>query len=196
MGKTTQERHRNDTINKNAIMQQCNNEEEFVSKDTLCADAQAVKNKSSVPIPEPETEEKRKKRLAAEKKKKAELFFEECWNLYPVKKGKGKLSDACKTKVFKIGEEFKRCIERYIKDVKKRRTEFPELKYQNGSSFFNSGYVDYLDENFNKPDLLSPQKNKVTFEWSEDNVEYVLENGKRIAYMFEGRRVPLVNNNK
>ena len=75
-------------------------------------------------------------------------FFESMWKLYPNKKGKGQIKDACKKKLYKLDDEFKRCIERYIKDTNTRRKEFAGLKYQNGSTFFNSGYVDYLDKNY------------------------------------------------
>lgn len=76
-------------------------------------------------------------------------FFEEVWNLYPNKRGKDKISDTKKKEIHKVGEEFKMCIGRYIEDVEvRRRKGFPDLNYQNGSTFFNSGYIDYLDKNY------------------------------------------------
>lgn len=76
-------------------------------------------------------------------------FFEQVWKLYPNKVGKGRISDTTKKKTYKLGDEFIRCIERYIGHVEERRGNgFKDLKYQNGSTFFNSGYVDYLDENY------------------------------------------------
>lgn len=83
-----------------------------------------------------------------ESKERYSTFFEKVWSLYPNKVGKGKISNTAKKRIHKLGDEFKRCIERYIKDVEERRKTFPELKYQNGSTFFNSGYIDYLDENY------------------------------------------------
>lgn len=75
-------------------------------------------------------------------------LFESLWKLYPVKKGKGQVSDAKKMKLLKIGyDEMKRAIERYIQYVK----GIGYLSYQNGSTFFNDGYVDYLDANY-EPD--------------------------------------------
>lgn len=73
-------------------------------------------------------------------------FFEKCWALYPNKKGKGSIS---KTKIKKlydtVGEEqFIRCIERY----KKETTGTDKQYIKHGSTFFNSGYVDYLDANY------------------------------------------------
>ena len=79
---------------------------------------------------------------------KAEIdaFFEEIWKLYPVKKGKASVSDSKKKTLFAIGvDEIKRAIDRYLSELKKDESW---RKAQNGSTFFNSGYVDYLDKNF------------------------------------------------
>lgn len=74
-------------------------------------------------------------------------LFEKLWKLYPVKKGKGQVSDAKKMKLLKIGyDEMSRAIERYVKYVE----SVDWLEYKNGSTFFNSGYVDYLDANYSK----------------------------------------------
>jgi len=76
-------------------------------------------------------------------------FFEEIWKLYPIKKGKASVSDKQKNILFKIGyEEIERAIKRYIDDSKNTNIEF--WKY--GSSFFNKGYIDYLDENYTPVD--------------------------------------------
>jgi len=81
--------------------------------------------------------------------KEVERFFEEVWKIYPSKRGKGKISYTKKKELYKLGDEFKKCISRYETDVTTRKADkFGELSYQNGSTFFNSGYVDYLDENF------------------------------------------------
>ena len=76
-------------------------------------------------------------------------FFETAWGMYPRKEGKGSVSKAQKKKIFDLGEEFIRCIERY-KSVK-AGTESKFLKM--GSTFFNSGYVDYLDKNYSQQAL-------------------------------------------
>ena len=75
----------------------------------------------------------------------ADLLFNELWSLYPKKEGKGKVSASQKGKIGKIGkEEMIRAIERY-KAAKKNT----DPKYiMHGSTFFNSGYVDYLDANY------------------------------------------------
>lgn len=78
-------------------------------------------------------------------KKKANELFEKVWALYPSKKGKGQVSDTQKKKLLKIGEEeLTRAIERYKEGLSRDEWRKP----QNGSTFFNSGYVDYLDENW------------------------------------------------
>lgn len=86
-----------------------------------------------------------------------ETFFEKAWKLYPKKEGKGSVSKTQKKKLYELGDEFIRCIERY---VQKRVGE--DHKYtQMGSTFFNSGYVDYLDVNYeqtgySQPTLFTP----------------------------------------
>ena len=83
-----------------------------------------------------------------------ESFFNDVWKLYPNKKGKGAVSKTKKKELLKVGkEQMIRCIERYIHDHDElqRSGKFcPEWK--NGSTFFNSGYVDYLDENYESAD--------------------------------------------
>lgn len=75
-----------------------------------------------------------------------EQFYESIWKLYPLKKGKGQVSKTKKQVLQRIGyEQLKRCVERYVAEIKSSRKE----KYiMHGSTFFNSGYVDYLDENY------------------------------------------------
>jgi predicted phage replisome organizer len=74
-----------------------------------------------------------------------ELLFDSLWKLYPNKKGKGQVSDARKKKLHDIGmDELTRAIERYQAELAKDSWRVA----QNGSTFFNSGYVDYLDANY------------------------------------------------
>lgn len=76
----------------------------------------------------------------------ARALFEDLWKLYPSKKGKGQVSDTKKKELLKIGkEEMERAIDRYKAGLKK---DADWRKPQNGSTFFNSGYVDYLDKNY------------------------------------------------
>lgn len=87
-------------------------------------------------------------------------LFEKLWKLYPVKKGKGQISDAKKIKLFQIGfDEMSRAIERYIRELGKDDWRKP----QNGSTFFNSGYIDYLDENYVPGEEKKTRGKKNTF---------------------------------
>lgn len=75
----------------------------------------------------------------------ANALFEKVWQLYPVKRGKGQVSASAKKRLYKIGyEEITRAIGRYTEYV----DSIDYLQYQNGSTFFNSGYIDYLDANY------------------------------------------------
>lgn len=103
-------------------------------------------------------------------------FFDSLWQLYPVKKGKGQVSEAKRKKLYEIGEaEMHRAIHRYLTELKK---DADWRKPQNGSTFFNSGYVDYLDANFelqqrqpvnssNKTADMLEQSYDMMKEWSE-----------------------------
>lgn len=96
------------------------------------------------------------KKNSASQPSKAEVdaFFESIWELYPVKKGKGQVSDTKRKALFKIGyDRMEQAINRYLTELKK---DASWRKPQNGSTFFNSGYVDYLDENF-VPDQTAPK---------------------------------------
>lgn len=74
-------------------------------------------------------------------------FYESIWKLYPIKKGKGQVSKTKKQVLQRIGyDQIKRCVERFMKDME---SEHRDRKYwMHGSTFFNSGYVDYLDCNY------------------------------------------------
>lgn len=79
------------------------------------------------------------------RKKEANELFEQLWKAYPSKKGKAQVSDTAKARLLKIGyDEMMRAIERYLYELEK---DSDWRKPQNGSTFFNSGYVDYLDAN-------------------------------------------------
>lgn len=100
-------------------------------------------------------------------KQEIENFFEECWSLYPKKEGKGSISISKKTELFKLGEELKRAVNRYKDKIETEKTEKKYIKQ--GSTFFNSGYIDYLDSNF-----LEEQKQvipRIIYELDEDGEE-------------------------
>lgn len=75
----------------------------------------------------------------------ANELFERLWHIYPNKKGKGQVSESDKLSILEIGEEeMTRAIDRYKDGLKAE----PWRKPQNGSTFFHSGYIDYLDSNY------------------------------------------------
>lgn len=104
-------------------------------------------------------------------------FFEDIWKLYPKKRGKGQVSDSKKKVLFEIGfDELSRAIERY-------KAEHNEVQYmQNGSTFFTSGYVDYLDENYSKlPTDKKPKQNFDQRNYDYDDLEKQLLANRRKA---------------
>lgn len=77
-------------------------------------------------------------------------FFEMIWKSYPRKEGKGQVSYKQKETLYKIGlDEMSRAVERY--KISKQGVENKYLKQ--GSTFFNSGYIDYLDSNYEEPQI-------------------------------------------
>ena len=90
-------------------------------------------------------EKSRAKNINTMCKAEALALFEHLWKIYPVKRGKGQVSDSKKMELLKVGsDEMERAISRYKAYV----DSVDYLHYQNGSTFFNSGYVDYLDANY------------------------------------------------
>lgn len=86
-------------------------------------------------------------------------FFNALWDMYPVKKGKGQVSESKRRTLYAIGfEKLQKAIERYLDELKR---DADWRKPQNGSTFFNSGYVDYLDENFVPDQLKTGRKEKL-----------------------------------
>lgn len=83
-------------------------------------------------------------------------FFAKCWQCYPRKKGKGAIKSSRKERLLReVGlDQMLRCIERYKAEMVGRDEQY--IMY--GSTFFNTGYVDYLDENYEtKNDVHSQQ---------------------------------------
>lgn len=92
--------------------------------------------------------------------KTSEELFDMLWKLYPVKKGKAQVTKKSKLCHLKIGEEhMRRCIARYIRELEEN-AEW--LQPKNGSTFFNTGYIDYLDDNYKplKKKIPSQKQNK------------------------------------
>ena len=125
------------------------------------------------------------KKNSASQPSKADVdaFFESIWELYPVKKGKGQVSDTKRKALFKIGyDNLERAINRYLTELKK---DASWRKPQNGSTFFNSGYVDYLDENF-VPDQTAPQPVKQSNYHKQTKAEELDEAYQMMAAWGEG----------
>ena len=97
----------------------------------------------------------------------AAALFERLWKLYPNKKGKGQVSDTQKKRLLAVGEPaLVKAIERYSSELQK---DADWRKPQNGSTFFNSGYVDYLDENYSPAKKTAQKKPKNGFHNLEEN---------------------------
>lgn len=78
-------------------------------------------------------------------KQEAAQLFEKLWEQYPCKRGKAKVSDSARLKMLKAGaEQMQRALSRYLHDLERESWRKP----QNGSTFFTSGYIDYLDSNY------------------------------------------------
>lgn len=114
---------------------------------------QLPSNSHSIPTLFPTIEEKKEGKKernnisCAIPEESHDSFFERIWKLYPVKKGKGQVSKAKKQVLQRIGyEELERCIDRFVKTMEKENRD--KQYWMNGSTFFNSGYVDYLDKNW------------------------------------------------
>lgn len=124
-----------------------------------------------------ETCEKSKENCEKSNKKAINECFERIWKKYPNKRGKGQVSDTKKKTLYEIGEEkIERALKRYLDDLSK---DSSWRKPQNGSTFFNSGYVDYLDENYEKPPEPKPQRNPASVlecerDYDFDNLEQQL----------------------
>lgn len=103
-------------------------------------------------------------------KQEIDEFFESIWKLYPNKKGKGQISDSKKKKLYEIGyDELSRAIDRYKDGLKLESWRKP----QNGSTFFNSGYVDYLDANY---DEVKQENISELEECANESVQQLIEN--------------------
>ena len=114
-----------------------------------------------------------------------ETLFSELWALYPRKMGKGSVSKSTKQKLLKIGrEKMISAIERFKADMERQNR--PLDKYPYGSTFFNSGYLDYLDgPEVKETPPEEPKDERV--DWSNPYVYrdriaegYTVENGRWI----------------
>ena len=82
------------------------------------------------------------------------------------------MSEAKRKKLYEIGEaEMHRAINRYLAELK---TDASWRKPQNGSTFFNSGYVDYLDDNF-VPQETQQSGNRKTADMLQESYDMMKE---------------------
>lgn len=134
------------TTEENKVVENGTKMEQTVERKMEQADENAKKNC-----------EKSKENCEKSNKKAINECFERLWKKYPNKRGKGQVSDTKKKTLYEIGEEkIERALKRYLDDLSK---DSSWRKPQNGSTFFNSGYVDYLDENYEKPPEPKSQRN-------------------------------------
>jgi len=86
-------------------------------------------------------------------KKAAEEMFERLWAQYPSKRGEGRISEKKKLTLFKIGEDhMQRAIQRYIHEHEELEEQGGFVpQWQNGGTWFDTGYIDYLDGNYTGP---------------------------------------------
>lgn len=139
------------SINKDFDTWTLSSEVEFSSEEQFSSEVEfiGVVNCSSEEVVKYSSDKKEKKKDI--NKNSANAHFESIWSLYPNKKGKGQVSDSKKRELTKINlEEWERIIDRYKKSVEVDRENGFNKQYQNGSTFFNSGYVDYTDSNYNE----------------------------------------------
>ena len=117
----------------------------FVRNQGKQNEAQPKQNEAVLEANEP-------KESKVKERKVKNIYISDCeylWNLYPEKDGKISAMKKLPKLIEKYGkDQMERTIKRYIESVDQRRAKgFPDLKYKNGSTFFNDGYGDYLDEN-------------------------------------------------
>ena len=120
-----------------------------------------------------------------------EGFFNSIWKLYPIKKGKGQVSKTKKKVLRRKGyDQIERCVNRFIADME---DEGRDRRYwMHGSTFFNSGYVDYLDENYltgnvknEIPDEKSPEVEELEFDEELLDGEEIIDWSKMTDDEFE-----------
>ena len=108
-------------------------------------------------------------------------FFESIWKLYPIKKGEGQVSKSRKKALQKIGyDQISRCVDRFLKDMSDSGRD--RKYWMHGSTFFNSGYVDYLDKNWEQEaeSVEEPRKPDDRFSCLESSFRKQLEDAGAI----------------
>ena len=103
--------------------------------------------------------------------------FEQAWSLYPLKRNKSAVNKQNIADIEKLGlESITFAINNYIKDVEnKRKSGFTELKYVNGSTFFNGRYKDYLNSDSVIPETKSVFKKNAFHNFKGQSDDYTEE---------------------
>lgn len=96
---------------------------------------------------------------------------DEIVSLYPGRKTKAVRDKKLPGLIKKYGpEQMKRCVQRYVKYVEVVRTTGVDggspyqLQYKNEGTFWNSGYEDYLDDNYQEIEEKKPKEKVLTSE--------------------------------
>lgn len=160
-GRERQARYRERQKSNNVMSQ---NESRYVTQENKKEDKEEETEREKEQ--ERESEKKNKYSVhcdACQKKeecdKSVENHFEHMWQVYSEKRGKASVSKTQKQKLYKISlEEMLRAIARYDDYVKSERERGFNLSKKQGSTFFNSGYIDYLDSEYG---YSGEQKNEV-----------------------------------
>jgi len=79
-------------------------------------------------------------------------FFETIWKLYPKKDGKASVKHTQRERLYKLGyDKVKLCIDRHLNSTEPKY-------YRAGNNFFNTYYIDYLDENYKPKQQDQPKR--------------------------------------
>ena len=137
----------NVTQNGNEVTNDGNNVTGALPDVTFCyrdIDIEIEKDKDNISCASDDSQET-KNDVRKQHEQAAAEMFERLWARYPRKKGKGSVSKSQKLKLYKLGEEeLSRALDRFNAAMAGRDTQY--IPY--GSTWFNTGYVDYLDENY------------------------------------------------
>lgn len=141
------------------------------------SEANEKQDQSPIPITNTDTDTDKEDICASDP---AEELFRKVWAMYPNKKGLGAVSKSQKQKLLEIGEDHLiRALNRYMDERREKelRRDFCP-NWQNGSTWFNSGFADYLDQNYQPapPDpkqiKSSPIANFQPSEVNQDDIMY------------------------
>lgn len=112
--------------------------------NTNCSNAADEQRTKTLRHSVPDNNEPHEQQREKMKQEAAELF-DKLWEQYPCKRGRAKVSDSARLKMLKAGaDQMQRALSRYLHDLERESWRKP----QNGSTFFTSGYIDYLDSNY------------------------------------------------